>query len=483
MSKLIVKNARFELINSDLKDYKEVRVTFDCNGTSECYFIYLKENKNANYLKQAEKQFYSELKSGKVAKMLRAGASKPAPWLIATTCVLAAAVIALGSVLIYKYVSESPVLVEYMDNPIKITHYRDDALIGEQTNEYDSKWYVAKQTTKAYATDGSLTNVTTTEYTRDKKDRLIKSIRISTDTATQEVRKLINEIVYESDNKGMESSKGYLNGVLTESSIDSYENTFTDEGEKVVNDGEDLTFDPVTGELKNKNVRHAESMTGPSGRDITSTSTATHYQYPTPSEEKKMYTNALESVRTYDATTKRDSFKSTNITTTYNPDPVITETVVIVGFEQLNEKGSPILTENRRYSDLACEQLTDGQKITTQRDHLNREVASQQYKLYVPEDSINADVWYLSGISNVSYYGNTIKPIYRYNESYQYNDSTHQINRTTSNCMTTEFDQYGRTIKQESIVTDETSTRKTIRKNSSKYEQGKLVPLDPNREE
>lgn len=102
MSETNITNARFELVSSSIKGYKEVQVIFNYQGKDRKYFIFIKEAKNVNYIKEAKKQFNEDVKSGKVIKVLKHSSNSTRPWLIAATSILGVAAITLGGLFIWK---------------------------------------------------------------------------------------------------------------------------------------------------------------------------------------------------------------------------------------------------------------------------------------------------------------------------------------------------------------------------------------------
>lgn len=105
-----ISNVKYELVNSVQPGYKEVRVTFLFNGNRATYFIFVAESKGTDCLSEAKKIFNKDLENGKVKKAIcgvnRKCVSNSA--FTVTTCVLAAAVLALGGVLTWKLLTPTP---------------------------------------------------------------------------------------------------------------------------------------------------------------------------------------------------------------------------------------------------------------------------------------------------------------------------------------------------------------------------------------
>lgn len=103
MEKAKITEPRFELVSSSIEGYKEVQVIFNYQGEDKKYFVFVKEGKKVNYIKEAKKEFKKDFDSGKVVKLLKHGSKGAArPWLIATASVLGVAAITLGGLFLWK---------------------------------------------------------------------------------------------------------------------------------------------------------------------------------------------------------------------------------------------------------------------------------------------------------------------------------------------------------------------------------------------
>lgn len=469
-----ISNVRFEQINSFVKGYKEVRVLFLLDGKEETYFIFTKSN---NPIKEAKKIFNRDLKSGLVVKAIKRTPRTLHPILITGCAILGAAVIALSSVLIYKAVNDNvqPELApRYLNNPIKITNYQDDVLISETTIKYDEQWYALERTINSYDKNGSkIMNTTVEKITYDEQHRAVEGEATTTYADRDEVRKNVFKSVFESNYKGNEYNANYINDELEAYTYDEYESTFTDDGEKYVDDGVDIRYFPSTEQKAFEKTRHSESFTDKSGYNSTSIATATAREYEddgTLIEERRLYN---ESKREFDEKNLKDNIWRFSKTEIIGGE---TNIEVLTGFEQLNENKLPILTEIRYFEDEEATILVKGTKTITYYDYLNRPITNLVYELVIPEDATNDsnDTWIITDLSNTTYYKDSKKASDRYSEEYR----NGKVFITNSNH--SDYDEYIRVTHSESTSTN---NKGKTRKSSIDYEYGDPVPLDPSRDD
>lgn len=130
MEKPNIKNLRFELMSSTAKGFKEVQVIFNYNGEDQKYFVFVKEDKNVNYLAKAKEQFDQDLKSGKVVKNIKK-AHTYHPWLITGASVLGAAAITFAVLFAYKVINVPPQYDVYVPDINGLIITEEKAVSGE----------------------------------------------------------------------------------------------------------------------------------------------------------------------------------------------------------------------------------------------------------------------------------------------------------------------------------------------------------------
>lgn len=469
-----ISNVRFEQINSIKKDYKEVRVTFLLDGKEGTYFIF---TKSKDSIEDAKKIFYKDLKAGLVAKSIKQTAHGAHPILISTCALLGAAVIALSSVLIYKAVNDNgqPALApRYLNNPTKITEYRNDELFGEQTITYNSDWYRTGSVLKSYnANTGELGSITEEKLKLDEKNRLVEGERITKDATSGEItNKDIQKCTFETDNKGTEYVESqYLdNGIVTQknTSYDEYEVTYSKEGKKTVNSGEDRLY--LDGELKEKKIRSSEGVIGNKGYDSPSKSEGKRYVYDETGKERLEADLYSETLRKYVDETHEDIMRL-NIAKDYNEDGSTEETVnLLLGSVESNKKGASVYEIIYYYSDKEAKQLTSGRINEAKYDDFNRPTSSIVYELDMK--STEKEKWDVTDTANYFYHTNE-------NQAFLATRTSISGNNINSVITYREFDEYGRITYQEAISG---TTRKSI-KTSTKYEYGDPVPVNPSRDD
>ncbi|MCQ2796714.1 MAG: hypothetical protein MJ213_05420 [Bacilli bacterium] len=466
-----ISNVRFEQINSIKKDYKEVRVTFLLDGKEGTYFIF---TKSKDPIEDAKKIFYKDLKAGLVAKSIKQTAHGAHPILISACALLGVAVIALSSVLIYKAVNDNnqPALApRYLNNPTKITDYRDDKLVGEQTITYNSDWYRTGSISKAYnPSTGELTQTEEFILKLDEKNRVTDGEITVKDGNGKITRKDIQKATFETDDKGTEyvETQYIEDGIVVElySSYDEYENTYSVEGKKTVNSGEDKQY--INGKLKEKKIRTSEGVIGNKGYDSPAKSEGKRYVYDETGKERLEADLYSETLRKYVDETHEDIMRL-NVVKNYNEDGSTEETVnLLLGSAESNKKGASVYEKIYYYSDKEAKQLTRGRINEAKYDDFNRPTSSIVYELDI--ESTEKEKWDLSKTVNNLYHANENQAYFTTNVSFDESSVASVIFR--------EFDKYGRITYQEAISG---TTRKSI-KTSTKYEYGDPVPVKPSRD-
>lgn len=144
-----ISNVKYELIASVSENLKEVMVTYTQNGQSHRYFVFVPKNnkmKDSDYIKEAKKKFEAEAKAGKIKpKKIRGGRNRP--WLIATTCVLGVATLALGGLFVWNLLSKDSgeKKISYEDAQ-KWLDERASAAINLTVQSGDFSWDYSKST-------------------------------------------------------------------------------------------------------------------------------------------------------------------------------------------------------------------------------------------------------------------------------------------------------------------------------------------------
>lgn len=470
-----ISNVRFEQINSIRKDYSEVRATFLLDGKEETYYIF---TKSKSPIKEAKKIFDEDLKAGLVAKSIKSASRTTHPILISACALLGAAVIALSSVLIYKAVNDNgqpePKLAQkYLNNPIKITTYQDGELTTEQTITYNDDWYRTGSISKAYDPNtGELTKTEEFILKLDEKNRVTDGEITVKDGNGKITRKDIQKATFETDDKGTEyvETQYIEDGIVVElySSYDEYENTYSVEGKKTVNSGEDKQY--KNGKLKEKRIRTSEGVIGNKGYDSPSKSEGKRYVYDETGKERLEADLYSETLRTYVDDTHEDLMRL-NVEKNYKEDGSTEEIVnLLLGSVESNKKGASVYEKIYIYSDREAKQLTSGRINESKYDDFSRQIASVAYELDM--ESAEKEKWDVISTINNLYHANE-------NQAYLTTNTSISGSNIKANVIYREFDKYGRVTYQEAI----SSAAKKSTKSTSKYEYGNPVPLDPSRDD